>query len=49
MQRTSIGSAFVTVGVIAAVAGPRPAPPGSSVSAVVADTTDVVTAPWWIG
>ncbi len=46
MQRPSIGSALVTAGLIAAVAGPRPGPPGSPVSAAVADTTDVVTAPW---
>ena len=46
MQRSSIGSALVTAGLIAAVAGPRQAPPGSPLSAAVADTTDVVTAPW---
>ena len=46
MQRPSIGRALVTAGLIAVVTGPQPGPPGSPVSAAVADTTDVVTASW---
>ncbi len=46
MQRFSIGSALVAAGLIAAIAVPRSGPTGSPASAAVADTTDVVTAPW---
>jgi hypothetical protein len=45
MQKPSIGSALLTAGLIAAVAGSRPVSYGPLLSAAVADTTDV-TVPW---